>query len=53
MMTTQFSNSNGDPADTIAFSDVTIDVPILEYCAIGLAVVNSSDDVKAIADFVA
>ena len=41
-----------DRADTIAFGDATIDVPMLEYCAFGVAMGNGSDDVKARADLI-
>lgn len=41
-----------DRADTIAFGDATIDVPMLDYCAYGVAMGNGSDDVKAAADLV-
>lgn len=41
-----------DRADTIAMGDATVDIPMLEYCAVGVAMGNSSDDVKALADHV-
>lgn len=41
-----------DRADTIAFGDATIDVPMLEYCTFGVAMGNGSDDVKAAADLI-
>jgi len=38
--------------DTIAFGDAAVDIPMLEYCAIAVAMGNSSPDVLAIADHV-
>ncbi|SEA85970.1 hypothetical protein SAMN05216349_1399 [Oribacterium sp. KHPX15] len=38
--------------DTIAFGDAKIDIPMLEYCKIGVAMGNGSDEIKAIADYV-
>ncbi len=42
----------GDKADTIAFGDATVDIPMLEYCAVGVAMGNGGDEIKKIADFV-
>ncbi|MBO4401368.1 MAG: Cof-type HAD-IIB family hydrolase [Selenomonadaceae bacterium] len=41
-----------DKADTIAFGDAKIDIPMLEYCAIGVAVGSGGEEIKAMADFV-
>lgn len=41
-----------DRADTIAFGDAAVDVPMLEYCAYGVAMGNGSPDVKRAADLV-
>ena len=41
-----------DKNDTIAFGDAKIDIPMLEYCAIGVAVASGGDEVKKVADFV-
>lgn len=38
--------------DTVAMGDATVDIPMLEYCAVGVAMGNSSDDVFAVADHV-
>ena len=38
--------------DTIAFGDAKIDIPMLEYCNIGVAMGNCGDEIKAMADFV-
>lgn len=43
---------DADRKDTIAFGDATIDVPMLDYCAVGVAMGNGSDDVKAAADLI-
>ncbi|MCI2184616.1 MAG: HAD family hydrolase [Bifidobacterium tibiigranuli] len=37
---------------TIAFGDATIDISMLEYCAVGVAMGNASDDVKNMADLI-
>ena len=39
--------------DTIAFGDAKIDIPMLEYCEIGVAMGNGSEEIKAMADYVA
>ncbi|MDJ1371030.1 Cof-type HAD-IIB family hydrolase [Gulosibacter molinativorax] len=41
-----------DRADTIAFGDARVDIPMLEYCEVGVAMGNSSPDVLAVADYV-
>ncbi len=41
-----------DQKDTIAFGDAKIDIPMFEYCAIGVAVASGGDEIKAVADFV-
>ena len=41
-----------DKKDTIAFGDAKIDIPMLQYCEIGVAVASGGDEVKAVADFV-
>lgn len=41
-----------DRADTIAVGDASVDIPMLEYCAVGVAMGNASENVKAIADHV-
>ena len=38
--------------DTIAFGDAKIDIPMFEYCAVGVAMGNGGEEIKAIADFV-
>lgn len=40
-----------DRADTVAMGDATVDIPMLTYCAVGVAMGNSSDDVKEVADY--
>lgn len=41
-----------DIKDTIAFGDAKIDIPMLEYCAIGVAMGNGGEEIKKIADFI-
>lgn len=39
-------------ADTIAFGDAKIDIPMLEYCAVGVAMGNGSSEILAMADII-
>lgn len=41
-----------DRADTIAAGDAAVDIPLLEYCAVGVAMGNAPDEIKSIADYV-
>lgn len=41
-----------DPADTIGFGDAKVDVPLLEACAVGVAMGNGGPEVKAAADYI-
>ena len=41
-----------DKKGTIAFGDAKIDIPMFEYCEIGVAVANGGEEIKAVADFV-
>ncbi len=43
---------NADKKETIAFGDAKVDIPMLEYCAVGVAMGNGGDEIKKIADFV-
>ena len=43
---------NADKKDTIAFGDAKVDIPMLEFCAVGIAMQNGGDEIKKIADFV-
>lgn len=38
--------------DTIAFGDAKIDIPMLEYCALGVAMGSGGEEIKAMADYV-
>jgi Cof subfamily protein (haloacid dehalogenase superfamily) len=38
--------------DTIAFGDAKIDIPMLEYCAFGVAMGNGGEEIRAMADYV-
>ncbi len=42
-----------DLKDTIAFGDAKVDIPMLEYCAVGVAMGNGGPEVRAAADYVA
>ena len=39
-------------ADTIAFGDAKVDIPMLSYCACGVAMGNGGEEIRAMADFV-
>jgi len=41
-----------DIADTIAFGDAKIDIPMLKCCAVGVAMGSGGDEIKAMADYV-
>lgn len=43
---------NAEQKDTIAFGDAKADIPMLAYCAIGVAMGNGGEEIKAMADFV-
>lgn len=43
---------NADKADTIAFGDAKIDIPMLEYCAYGVAMGSGGKEIKEMADYV-
>lgn len=43
---------NADISDTIAFGDAKIDIPMLEYCAYGVAMGNGGAEIKAVADMI-
>ncbi len=43
---------HADPADTIAFGDATVDLPMFHACAAGVAMGNASDDLKAAATLI-
>ena len=38
--------------DTIAFGDAKVDIPMLSYCHIGVAMGNGGEEIRAMADFV-
>ena len=40
------------PSDTIAFGDAKIDIPMLEYCEVGVAMGNGGPEILAMADLV-
>lgn len=43
----------GDLADTIAFGDAKVDIPMLECCAYGVAMGSGGKEIKAMADYIA
>ena len=45
-------HTGGSMADTIAFGDAKVDIPMLECCACGVAMGNGGAEIKAVADYV-
>ena len=43
---------HADIQDTFAFGDAKVDIPMLEYCHIGVAMGSGGDEIKAMADYV-
>lgn len=43
---------HAERADTVAFGDAKIDIPMLGYCAVGVAMGNGGAEIKEMADFV-
>ena len=43
---------HADIQDTFAFGDAKVDIPILEYCHVGVAMGSGGDEIKAMADYV-
>lgn len=41
-----------DPKDTMAFGDAKVDIPMLEWAAVGVAMGNGGPKIKAMADYV-
>ena len=41
-----------DRQDTFAFGDANIDIPMLEFCGVGVAMGSGGDGIKAMADYV-
>lgn len=41
-----------DRADTIAFGDAKVDIPMLEYCAYGVAMGNGGPEIREMADYI-
>lgn len=46
------SHLNASRKDTIAFGDAKVDIPMLEYCEIGVAMGSGGEEIKAMADYV-
>ncbi len=41
-----------DRKDTVAFGDAKVDIPMLEYCQIGVAMGNGGEEIRAMADLI-
>ena len=41
-----------DINDTFTFGDAKIDIPMLEYCHVGIAMGSGGEEIKAMADYV-
>ena len=41
-----------DRKDTLAFGDAKVDIPMLEYCNVGVAMGNGGEEIRAMADYV-
>ena len=41
-----------DRADTLAFGDAKVDIPMLDHCQVGVAMGNGGAEIKAMADLV-
>lgn len=41
-----------DRADTVAFGDAKVDIPMLEFCQVGVAMGSGGAEIKAMADYV-
>ena len=51
-MPLMFFRTFGGCSDTIALGDAKIDIPMLEYCEIGVAMGNGGPEILAMADLV-
>lgn len=38
--------------DTFAFGDAKVDIPMLDYCEVGVAMASGGDEIKAMADYI-
>lgn len=43
---------HADRSDTLAFGDAKVDIPMLDYCQVGVAMGNGGAEIKAMADLV-
>lgn len=43
---------HADITDTIAFGDAKVDIPMLKFCAVGVAMDSGGDETKSVADFI-
>ena len=49
---TLLAHLGADRADTIAFGDAKVDIPMFEACAYGVAMGSGGEEIKAAADYV-
>lgn len=49
---TLLDHYGADKQDTFAFGDAKVDIPMLEYCAVGVAMGNGGEEIKTMADYV-
>lgn len=49
---TLLDHYGADKKDTLAFGDAKVDIPMLEYCAVGVAMGSGGEEIKAMADYV-
>ncbi len=41
-----------DVKDTLAFGDAKVDIPMLEYCGMGISMGNGGQEIKKMADYI-
>lgn len=46
------SQINGHPSNTIAFGDAKVDIPMFNFCHIGVALGSGGEEIKSVADYV-
>ncbi|MBM6614856.1 Cof-type HAD-IIB family hydrolase [Desemzia sp. RIT804] len=49
---TLLDHYGADKKDTLAFGDAKVDIPMLEYCGIGVAMGNGGEEIKVMADYI-
>ncbi len=43
---------HADRKDTFAFGDASVDIPMLEYCGVGIAMANGGEEIRKMADYI-